>query len=83
MCVLIYEGHHLFSLCCVVALQIRMSDEFYSLFYLGLFCESRGEPSKAESYMRAAAKSQYAQGTGSVDYMTACAKIHCQLRHWA
>jgi len=56
------------------------SDEFYSLFYLGLYCESRGETGKAEAYMKASASSAY--GTGSGDYMAACAKVHCKLRGW-
>mmetsp|Transcript_12344 Transcript_12344/g.18585 ORF Transcript_12344/g.18585 Transcript_12344/m.18585 type:complete len:257 (-) Transcript_12344:66-836(-) len=58
------------------------ADEFYSLFYLGLYCESIGEDAKAANYMKSAAKSEYAVGRGSVDYMTSCAKIHCNLRHW-
>lgn len=59
------------------------SDEFYSLFYLGLYCEVRNELSKAEAYMRAAATSKYATtGIGSGDYMSACAKVHCRLRSW-
>eukprot|EP00984_Skeletonema_dohrnii_P025734 scaffold14909_cov172-Skeletonema_dohrnii-CCMP3373.AAC.2 len=32
----------------------NISDEFYSLFYLGLYCEIRGETSKAEMYMKMA-----------------------------
>lgn len=58
------------------------SDLFYSLFYLGLYCEIRGEESKAASYMRSAAQSSYATGFGSRDYMSSVAKVHCQLRHW-
>ena len=60
-----------------------IADEFYSLFYLGLFCESRGEPAKAASYMKHAAKTEYATGKGRADYMTSCARIHCQLRGWS
>lgn len=56
------------------------SDQFYSLFYLGLYCESRGEMGKAESYMKAAASSAY--GNGSRDYMASCARVHCKLRGW-
>lgn len=56
------------------------SDEFYSLFYLGLWCEAKGELTKAESYMRAAVKSTYAQGAN--DYMTSVAKVHCKTRGW-
>lgn len=58
------------------------SDEFYSLFYLGLYCEIRGESSKAEMYMTMAKNSRYATGVGSGDYMSACARVHCQLRGW-
>jgi hypothetical protein len=63
-------------------LQCSISDEFYSLFYLGLYCESLGENMKAETYMKAAANSEYARGRGASDYMTACAKVHCNIRHW-
>ncbi|KAL7516254.1 hypothetical protein ACHAWX_001287 [Stephanocyclus meneghinianus] len=61
----------------------NITDEFYSLFYLGLYCEIRVENSKAESYMKAAASSKYATGPGAGDYMTACARVHCNLRGWA
>jgi len=57
-------------------------EEFYALFYLGLYCESRGEVGKAESYMRAAAGTSYAKGVGIGDYMTAVARVHCELRGW-
>lgn len=57
-------------------------DEFYSLFYLGLFNEARGEMTKAESYMRAAATTKYARAVGSKDYMVDVASVHCKLRHW-
>lgn len=53
----------------------RPTEEFYSLFYLGLFNEARGETSKAESYMKAAVKSTYAKAVGSRDYMVDCAKV--------
>lgn len=59
-----------------------ISDEFYSLFYLGLYCESIGENSKAEKYMKAAAASDYARGRGTADYMTSCAKVQCKIRRW-
>jgi len=58
------------------------SDEFYSLFYLGLYCEARGQTEKAEAYMKAAVKTAYATSVGVGDYMTSCAKVHCQLRGW-
>jgi len=58
------------------------SDEFYALFYLGLYCEARGQMEKAEGYMKAAVKTQYASSLGVGDYMTSCAKVHCQLRGW-
>jgi hypothetical protein len=61
----------------------NISEAFYALYYLGLFCESRGETGKAESYMKAAVGTQYATGVGSGDYMTSCARIHCMLRGWA
>lgn len=60
-----------------------ITDEFYSLFYLGLYCEIRGESSKAETYMKAAVASKYAVGPGAGDYMTSCARVHCKLRGWA
>lgn len=59
------------------------SDEFYALFYLGLYCESIGETSKASNYMKAAAATEYAKGRGRADYMTDCARVHCNLRHWS
>ena len=59
-----------------------INDEFYSLFYLGLFCESRGETGKAENYMRAAVKTEYATKFGVRDYMTAVARVHCNERDW-
>ncbi|KAL7530934.1 hypothetical protein ACHAWF_003565 [Thalassiosira exigua] len=60
----------------------NVSDEFYALFYLGLYCEVRDEPGKAEAYMTAAARSTYATGRGADDYMTSCARVHCRLRGW-
>ena len=60
----------------------RPGEEFYSLFYLGLFSEVRGETTKAENYMRSAIKTKYAKAVGSQDYMVDVAKVHCQLRHW-
>ena len=60
----------------------NISDEFYSLFYLGLYCEIRGETSKAAMYMKMAERSRYATGVGSGDYMSACARVHCKLRGW-
>jgi len=60
----------------------NISDEFYSLFYLGLYCEIRGETSKAEMYMKMAERSKYATGAGYGDYMSACARVHCKLRGW-
>jgi len=58
------------------------ADEFYSLFYLALFNEARGDASKASHYMRSAVGTKYATGFGSADYMTAVAAVHCQLRGW-
>ena len=59
-----------------------MSDEFYALFYLGLYCESIGETSKASNYMKATVATDYAKGKGRADYMTDCAIVHSKLRHW-
>ena len=59
-----------------------IADEFYSLFYLGLYCEIRGETSKAAKYMRSAVSTSYANGVGTGDYMTACARVHCKIRGW-
>ena len=60
-----------------------IADEFYALFYLGLYCEARGETSKAASYMQQAATTEYATGVGRGDYMTTCARMHCTLRGWS
>ena len=57
-------------------------EEFYSLFYLGLYNDARGESAKAENYMRAAVKTRYATIVGSQDYMVDVAKVHCQVRGW-
>ena len=59
-----------------------IADAFYALFYLGLYCEARGETSKAALYMSQAAATEYATGVGRGDYMTACARVHCHLRGW-
>lgn len=61
----------------------NISEDFYALFYLGLYCESRGETAKAANYMKSAAASKYATGIGAGDYMTSCARVHCRLRGWA
>ena len=61
---------------------ISDADEFYSLFYLALYSEIRGNMGKAESYMKSSIVTSYASGRGSVDYMTSCAKVHCKLRGW-
>jgi hypothetical protein len=52
-----------------------VTDEFYSLFYLGLFAEVRGEPEKAQAYMKRAVQTEYANFMGRGDYMTACARV--------
>jgi len=65
-------GHH----------DSNISDEFYSLFYLGLYCEIREEYDKARMYMKEAANTSYAR-LDSKDYMTACARVHCLERGWA
>ncbi len=64
-----------------ILLYLR-GDEFYSLFYLGLYTESLGEIDKAEKYMRAAVNTSYATGPGAGDYMTSVARVHCYLRNW-
>ena len=56
------------------------SDEFYALFYLALYCESKGEDTKAEYYMKDAVSSEYAKK--SSDYMVSVAKVHCHVRAW-
>ena len=53
----------------------RLSDEFYALFYLGLYCEARGETTKASEYMSQAVRSEYANSIGRGDYMTAVARV--------
>lgn len=59
-----------------------IADEFYALFYLGLFAESRGEITKASHYMKQAVQTEYAKDRGRGDYMTSCARVHCKLRGW-
>ena len=59
-----------------------IADAFYALFYLGLYCEARGEASKAALYMQQATATEYATSVGQGDYMTACARVHCHLRGW-
>jgi len=56
------------------------SDEFYSLYYLGLYCEAKGETSKAEMYLRQSLLTEYCRSSN--DYMAACGKLHCKLRGW-
>eukprot|EP00594_Rhizosolenia_setigera_P017979 CAMPEP_0178963144 /NCGR_PEP_ID=MMETSP0789-20121207/14833_1 /TAXON_ID=3005 /ORGANISM="Rhizosolenia setigera, Strain CCMP 1694" /LENGTH=218 /DNA_ID=CAMNT_0020647525 /DNA_START=373 /DNA_END=1033 /DNA_ORIENTATION=+ len=52
------------------------SDEFYSLFYLGLYNEAvMNDAAKAQYYMKAAANSKYATGFGSRDYMSIVQKF--------
>lgn len=58
------------------------AEEFYALFYLGLFSEARAETMKAESYIKSATRTRYAKAVGSQDYMVDVAKVHCKLRHW-
>merc|ERR1711862_860889 len=61
----------------------NLSDEFYALLYLGLFCEARGNnDSKAEYYMKSACNTNYANGIGATDYMVAVANVHCNIRGW-
>lgn len=54
--------------------------EFYSLLYLGLFNEAKGETEKARSFIRTSVATPYAR-IGR-DYMTSLAKVHLQLRGW-
>jgi hypothetical protein len=56
------------------------ADEFYSLFYLGLYCDSKGEFTKAAQYMTEAITTEYAKK--SKDYMVAVAKVHNNVRGW-
>jgi hypothetical protein len=60
--------------------SISPSDEFYSLFYLGLYCDSKGEFAKSSQYMTEAISTEYAKK--SKDYMVAVAKVHCNVRGW-
>jgi len=69
-----------YDLCMAGLRSTSAADEFYSLFYLGLYCEIRNEEGKAEAYMRSAVASKYA--LGSNDYMVTCARVHCRLRNW-
>jgi hypothetical protein len=62
--------------------QGSAADEFYSDFYLGLYCESRGETGKAANYMKSAIATKYATEFGAMDYMTSVARVHCHLRGW-
>ena len=55
------------------------SDEFYSLFYLGLFAEARNEPGKAAEYMKRAVRTRYATDFGRGDYMTSVARVRVVL----
>ena len=52
-----------------------VSDEFYALLYLGLYCEGRNEMAKAEQYLRQAVHTDYAQTMGRRDYMTDVARV--------
>jgi hypothetical protein len=62
--------------------MISLGEEFYALFYLGLYTEARGDNGKAEAYMKSSIRTPYAQTVGAKDYMVDVAKVHCQLRHW-
>lgn len=63
-------------------LTVSASDEFYSLFYLGLFSEARGDLSKAFYYLSQAVSTPYATGIGMGDYMVAVAQVHRKVRGW-
>ena len=56
----------------------QLSDEFYALLYLGLYCEGRQEMTKAEQYMRQAVHTEYAQNMGRRDYMTDVARVRSE-----
>jgi len=66
----------------MVGQQGNIADEFYSLLYLGLYCESKCEESKAAHYIKAAIATDYATGPGKQDYMTSVARVHSRLRGW-
>jgi len=54
----------------------RPSDEFYACLYLGLFAETAlRDGTKAEMYMRQALHTDYAQTSGTRDYMTDVARL--------
>ena len=56
------------------------ADEFYSLLYVGLWREARGEAEAAKEAMVAAVRSVYGQRSG--DYMAGLAAVHCKRRGW-
>lgn len=65
-------------------IYVSASDEFYSLFYLGLFCDATGKDnsSKAPYYLSQASSTDYATRMGKSDYMTAVAQVHRKIRGW-
>lgn len=72
----VFFFHNHWSICYICAWEQKSAvDEFYALFYLGLFAEVRGEPEKAQAYMRRAVQTEYANWIGRGDYMTACARV--------
>ena len=56
------------------------AEEFYSLLYVGLWREARGEAEPAREAMVGAVKSLYGQRSG--DYMAGLAAVHCKRRGW-
>ena len=56
------------------------ADEFYSLLYVGLWREARGETEAAKEAMVAAVRTVYGQRSG--DYMAGLAAVHCKRRGW-
>jgi len=57
------------------------ADAFYSLMYIGLWREARGEEDAAKAAMKAAVQTPYGQRSG--DYMASLAVVHCKRRGWA
>ena len=68
---------------CSLNITYATTTEMFMTTFRVLSCEARNETTKAKEYMKAAASSAYATNQGAGDYMSACAKVHCQLRGWA
>lgn len=68
---------HSFSILCPFQrCNSSSADEFYSLLYLGLYCEVRGEVAKASNYLQQSLRTSYVMTSrGSTDYMTDVARV--------